>query len=328
MIIAPLILLFSLLQPGLLADAADAFDGGRVTASKNRTLNRIHSDDAPPTVQLISPSGWEEWEKKSWQTIRWETSDDSGLQTVSLELSRDKITWTSVFQAEGGLPGIRDTVIKVLHDTCDVCWPRIVVTDSANAAYDTALSPLLIVDEPAITTFPFDSAEVGKPFGSRVTYENPLGGNVELTFATNLPAWVSTQGDSVFGIPVGQTRTDTIVAFLGVGGVAYDTLDLMISIFGSTLMGYDKKPAQASHFHIAISRLAHYEYSLFLAPQISQQRSPVQVELFDVAGKSLFTRWLPTREQAIRLPTSIPNGAYIMRARNAAGMGSCKVILF
>lgn len=338
MIVFIFILLFIFLQPGSPAAAADVVfgdseqyspstpvSGAGVAAPKNRDFSRIKNDDDSPTVQLISPSGWEEWEMNSWQPIRWEASDDQGLRVVSLELSRDKITWVAVFHSEKNLVGERDTIVKVLHDTCDVCWPRIVVIDSSlNTSYDTALSPILVVNEPAITVFPADSAKVGKPYGFKITYRNPLDGSADLTFGDALPVWVRTQGDSVFGIPEGQSRIDTITAFLAVDGVAYDTLDLAIRIFGSAAAVHGRKPAQESLFRMAISRMASDEYWLHIA----MPTHPVQITLFDLAGKSLHARWLHGSEHAVRLPASIPNGVYILSAQNVSHTRSWKVTLF
>jgi hypothetical protein len=84
-------------------------------------------------------------------------------------------------------------------------------------------------DTPGFTSSQKVTAQAGSAFGYKVKYNNPLGGSATITYQKK-PAWLTALGDTLYGTAPNETRVDSVVATLSVGGKVYDTLRLSITL--------------------------------------------------------------------------------------------------
>jgi hypothetical protein len=155
---------------------AEANDGTRVTAGPVWSFT---TRSAPPSVQLASPNGGEMLTAGEIVSIDWSASDDVGVTSVDLWLSRDGLagTWEALAL---GIPDTGSSDWEVTGPGTEDAWVKVVVHDAdGSTAEDPGDAAFTIVDPTA--------APVGLPaeFAFRVVSRQPLPGGG--SFAISVP---------------------------------------------------------------------------------------------------------------------------------------------
>jgi hypothetical protein len=115
----------------------------------NETLATIAASDNPPTVQVLSPNGGENW--SGAQTIRWQAIDRDGdaLQFNILYTPDDGSTW---FPVAAGVTGNTFEVNTASLPASTAARVRVIVTDGFHNAEDDSDETFTVVASPPEVT--------------------------------------------------------------------------------------------------------------------------------------------------------------------------------
>lgn len=101
----------------------------------------------PPTVEILSPNGGEEWPSEGPQTIRWEATDpDDDVLTYTVHYSTDGgSTWREL------ATGLHETTFEVRSEDLaggEDARIRVAATDGINTAFDTSDASFTVPAKP------------------------------------------------------------------------------------------------------------------------------------------------------------------------------------
>ena len=142
------------------------------------------ADLVPPTVSVISPSGGESVEVGDTLRVRWTATDDRGVDSVVVKLSRDGgAAWIDLATAGPG-----DTLLDWVADepSSDSCLVRVVAWDVGGNSGDDASDGVFSI-EPHTTGFD-DAAPPANRLAQN--FPNPFNGTTTIDFSISAPAVV------------------------------------------------------------------------------------------------------------------------------------------
>jgi photosystem II stability/assembly factor-like uncharacterized protein len=162
-----------------------------VAATHGRSMWRTQVDITPPATTILTPVGGESWVIGTTESITWSASDPSGVDSVTLLLSRNGGMSYSDTLAHG-LPNTSSYAWTVTGPASDSCRVRVLAYDAAGNV-GQAMSPGDFAIEDAIVAVGDRSRELTTPqtlallpvsIGTRgratVRYELPAASDVQL----------------------------------------------------------------------------------------------------------------------------------------------------